>query len=343
MQGRAMATAVNRYAVTPPVRLTAFDGRTTAFGESFGKQGGIGLGIAAILATTAGTLTIRNPLVWPPFRQSHQYYPSLSYAPLPSPTLGAKPSARPASRTFALAPVPTSGTERNRPAVLPPSVVAPAALSAVLDRQKRTVAPLAAIVRTAASVEPDVPALTEVRTSSPREPERLIGVRAEPQEPLTISEASSAQLPQSAVLGGIGALSDDDASVGLDYVYSNQARVADVAIQAAMEPPSSETIQPIRVEGGVTFAVQTSINGKSSGRLTLLVLSPNGSQGEYASKEIYLKLSDLISLLSNRMSPELLSDIESSSHADKFITFNDLRSHGVSVSFDHNDRLILKS
>lgn len=335
MHGRVMSITVNRYA---PGRLTAVQGRM-ALGESYGKQGGIGLAVAAILATTAGTMTIRDPLVRPPFRQSHQYYPSLSYTPLSSPTSSAQPSAPPARITFALAPVPAPGTERMRPAVLPPNVVASAASSAVLDRQKS----VAAVAPTAVSVERDVPALTITQSSSSREPERLGEIRAEAREPLKISEASPAHLPPPVLLGGTGAPSGDDASVGLDYVYSDQARVADVAIQAAVESSSSETIQPIRVEGGVAFAVQTSINGKSSGRLTLLVLSPNESTGEYAAKEIYLKLIDLVGLLSPRMSPELLSEITSSSHADKFVTFNDLRSHGISVSFDHNDRLVLKS
>ena len=167
----------------------------------------------------------------------------------------------------------------------------------------------------------------------------ILDTTADPAQP-PASSASASIIADSDVLRG-----DDDglSATGQAGSEPGQSVTRSVSVGPALDAPSATSAQMRRIADGVELDVKTAINGKSAGSITLTILSPNEANDEYVSNEIYLKVSDLVNLLSDRMSPELLKEISASPHVADFITLNDLRAQGISASFDHHDRLVLKA
>ena len=112
---------------------------------------------------------------------------------------------------------------------------------------------------------------------------------------------------------------------------------------AIYSPALSRSIsRPRQTRSGVEFEVSTRIGGAAAGRLPLVIVDGDMDHPEYISEEIAVRLSDIISLLSSRMESGLLNKLSCSKNAQQYVTFNELRSCGISVRFDDRDNLVLK-
>jgi hypothetical protein len=113
------------------------------------------------------------------------------------------------------------------------------------------------------------------------------------------------------------------------------------ALPAAL--PATDSIGAVRPSArGVEFAVATLVNGAQAGRLPLLIVKTDGRR-DRPSSEIYVRVADLLGLFSARMSPQLFADLSTARAAQAFVTLNELRAHGIAVSFDDHDRLVFKA
>lgn len=107
------------------------------------------------------------------------------------------------------------------------------------------------------------------------------------------------------------------------------------------ESPVSRSIgSPRETWSGIEFEVSTRVRGKPAGKLVMLIANARLDYPERTANELSVKLSDIIALLSSRMGSGEVTRLMSSTHAQQYITLNDLRSSGISVSFDDHDHLV---
>ena len=111
---------------------------------------------------------------------------------------------------------------------------------------------------------------------------------------------------------------------------------SETRVGPALISPSIQTSQ------GVEFAVHTKINGAPGGTLALLLADTELGRPQYLANNISIRLGDIIELLGSRMQPEFARQAKSSTAAQQYVTLNDLRSQGIVVSFDDDDRLVFK-
>lgn len=132
------------------------------------------------------------------------------------------------------------------------------------------------------------------------------------------------------------------------------ARTANASVAASHAEPTGGTsaptlapVQPIgrphQVRDGIAFEVSARVNGATMGRLSLLIAGGDIRHPEYTCDDISVRLADLLVILSPRMDQKLFQALNASQAAEQYVTFNDLRAHGIAVSFDRHDRLLLKT
>jgi hypothetical protein len=129
-----------------------------------------------------------------------------------------------------------------------------------------------------------------------------------------------------------------------------QTEIGAVAVEAngAADPvPSSPLpIDPItryeQTSRGVQFTVRTVINGAAAGTLNLLIEHAMIKHPELASSDFSVRLADLVALFKPRMTSASFATLMAAVSANSYVTLNDLRARGISVKFDHHDRLAFK-
>lgn len=89
-----------------------------------------------------------------------------------------------------------------------------------------------------------------------------------------------------------------------------------------------------RTGNGIEFNVPTKINGTMAGNVPLLIADK---------QNISVKLGEILALIEPMMDKAEFAALSASSSANEFVTLNDLRAAGISVSFDKHDRLVLRA
>jgi hypothetical protein len=115
-------------------------------------------------------------------------------------------------------------------------------------------------------------------------------------------------------------------------------------LDRAKTKASSQSISQFKQTGsGIEFEVGARVNDLAAGRLPLLIAGADAKRPDRISHEISVRVIDIINLLGSKMEPELLAKLSSSSAAAQYVTLNELRSSGITVSFDKRDRLLLRA
>ena len=114
-------------------------------------------------------------------------------------------------------------------------------------------------------------------------------------------------------------------------------------VDAASLASSFGIAHPTQTVRGVEFYVATRINGTPGSALSLLIPFADMDHPELISDQISVRVDDVLNLLRHRVNDKLFAQIISSKHSQKYVTLNELRSAGISVSFDHHDRLVFKA
>lgn len=163
------------------------------------------------------------------------------------------------------------------------------------------------------------------------------------------TEQSSREWPQTATLSAHERGADLAAGTAAStHPLANATVPSSSAATEAHDPPASAeqnvwSGQPVQTSRGVEFAVRTNINGVKAGSITLLLADTELNHPQYVADNISVRLGDIVGLLAPLMRPEVAAWLNSSAASQQHVTLNDLRSHGILVSFDDDDRLVFKT